>query len=239
MLLSIVGLIATTLAGGFVPLFAGRSHRVLHRFVAFATGLFLGIVFLHLLPEALAREPGGLAAPWPGALVLTGVIALYVVQHLLLPGSSSSDPHIALGWSSFVGLSVHAFASGLGLAAVQGDPDVARVLFLSIVAHKAAEGFSLATVFRLSNQTTTRILSLVGAFALVTPAGLVLGTELLEQMTSTGAQAFTALAAGTFLYVSLGDLLPEVFHGREDRAGRLALLALGIVASALLHATGA
>ncbi len=232
-------LIATTLIGGLVPLFVGKSHRIQHGFVAIATGLFLGIVFLHLLPEALVPASGGLPTPWPGALVLTGVLALYVVENLVLPGDARNDSHVALGWSSFVGLSVHAFASGLGLAAVRHDPDVAGVLFLSIVAHKAAEGFSLSAVFRLSDQGTRRIVMLVALFALATPAGLVLGVKLLEFLTSTGAQAVTALAAGTFLYVSLGDLLPEVFHGREDRALRLALLVIGILASTALHTFGA
>ena len=38
----------------------------------------------------------------------------------------------------------------------------------------------------------------------------------------------TALAAGTFLYVCLCELLVEVFHHREDTLKRVALLALGI-----------
>ena len=44
-----------------------------------------------------------------------------------------------------------------------------------------------------------------------------------------------ALAAGPFLFVSLCELLPEVFHHREDSAIKVALLLGGIGAVLALH----
>jgi zinc transporter ZupT len=37
-----------------------------------------------------------------------------------------------------------------------------------------------------------------------------------------------ALAAGTFLYVCLCELLPEVFHHREDGVLKIAFLSAGV-----------
>jgi zinc transporter ZupT len=45
-----------------------------------------------------------------------------------------------------------------------------------------------------------------------------------------------ALAAGTFLYVCLTELLPEVFHHREDILAKIVLLALGIAAMGVIAA---
>lgn len=231
---AVLGLVGTALLGGAVPLIARRSHRLLHLFVALATGVFLGIVFLHLLPHALDGHDDGLHAPWPGVLVLAGVLALFVVQTLLLPGGASQDPHVASGWSSFVGLSVHAFAEGVALAATHGGPAF-DALLLSVMVHKVAEGFSLATVLALGGRSPGRGLLLVGLFALVTPVGLVLGDVLVGELSRSAAHAFTAIATGTVLFVTLNHLLPEVFHGREDRVRRLALLVVGIVVALTAH----
>ena len=58
MTLRLLALIGTTLLGGAIPLWLGSSHKLLHRFVALTTGLFLGIVFMHLLPDALGAGHG-------------------------------------------------------------------------------------------------------------------------------------------------------------------------------------
>src|SRR5690349_5618847 len=47
-----------TFAGGCLPLVREWSHRQLHAVLALATGVFLGAVFLHMLPEISANESG-------------------------------------------------------------------------------------------------------------------------------------------------------------------------------------
>ena len=157
------------------------------------------------------------------------VVGLYLLEKLVLGARASADPHVAVGWGSFFGLSVHAFTTGLALAAVAEHSDLGRSVFLSIVAHKLAEGFSLTTVLLLGGLGRRRILWAVGAFALVTPAGLLLGQKILG--TGSGVPIVTALATGTFLFVAVCDLLPESFHERRDTAAKLALLVAGILAS--------
>ena len=81
-----------------------------------------------------------------------------------------------------------------------------------------------------------RTLAIVVGFALVTPAGLAIGSWLLTDLSAAGGQIFAAIAAGTFLYVALFDLVPEVFHERRDVATKIALLVVGVAASVLLRA---
>ena len=64
-----------------------------------------------------------------------------------------------------------------------------------------------------------------------TPAGLLLGSWLALGAGSLLAPVLTGLACGTFLYVAVGDLLPEVFHGGGRLSGVVGLL-LGIGAAA-------
>jgi zinc transporter ZupT len=143
--------------------------------------------------------------------------------------------HATVGWTVLFGLSVHAFTAGLGLAATLSRPDLAASVFISIISHKGVEGFSLTTVFMLAGFGRRKILALIGAFALVTPAGVLLGSLLRQHLDNFGVEIMMALAAGTFLFVALGDLLPEVFHRRIDAAYKVLLLLAGIAVSFLIH----
>ncbi len=230
---------AATFLGGFVPLFFRRTERVFHVVVAFATGLFLGIVFFHLLPGVWSpRGNDGLGPFWRGAFVLGGLLSPFLVENLLLAGRHGSRAHHTLGWGSFFGLSLHALANGLGWAATSLAPGIdPRAVLLSLVSHKLPEGFSLATVLLLFGETSRRkTLVLLFLFACVTPMGFFFGRTFFERVDPIAIQALVAIAAGTFLFVALCDLLPEVFHEREDALGKVLLLAAGIGASLLVEA---
>ena len=71
---------------------------------------------------------------------------------------------------------------------------------------------------------------LLAVFALLTPLGVWGGSFLFPSIGEDGIAVAVALAAGTFLYVCLTELLPEVFHHREDILAKIVLLALGIAA---------
>ena len=235
-------IIAVGLLGGMLPLLVRRSDRLLHLFIAFATGLFLSAVFLHLLPEvarmaaSVPSEHGeGEADHTLWLFVLLGVVGLFLLENLVLAKGGPGSRHLTVGWASLFGLCVHAFTAGLGLAAAHVKPELAEPVFLSIVSHKMAETFSLAAVFMLAGARGSKILVLVLLFSLVTPAGAIVGGELVHVLSSRGLHILTALAAGTFLFVALCDLLPEVFHHREDLWSRIGFLAAGIALSVVLH----
>lgn len=233
-----LAVLAVTFLGGALTILFRRSERVFHVLVAFAAGLFLGIVFFDLLPEAWDRAPGaGPASLWRGAFVLTGVLAPFLVENMLLPGRQGAEAHRTLGWGSFFGLSVHALANGMGWAAssLDGDASLEKAVFVSLLSHKVPEGFSLATVLLLGGGSRARALSLLALFSCITPAGLFLGRTFFGDVGPDGIQALVALASGTFLYVALCDLLPEIFHERVDAAKKLALLAAGVAASLLVE----
>jgi zinc transporter ZupT len=247
--LAVGGIIfALSLAAGLLALGIGLSERWLHRVVAAACGLFLGITFLHLLPELSARAsaPDGSSLKLWGS-VLAGLLAVFVADVLLRAreGEQGDHPggdhpahhggHRVVGIATFVGLSVHTFAGAVGIG-VGFDIAALREAFVAAtLSHKAAEAFSLASVLRLAELKRRSIVLLLIAYSLVTPVGIAAGRLFAHGFHWMPGPA-EGLAAGTFLYVAVGELLPEVFHGRADRGMKVLLVLLGIAASTALLA---
>ena len=234
-------LLVASLVGMLPPLVRRWSDRGLHNFVAASAGIFLGTVFLHLLPELAGGEVHGHAhahahgevdsqLPWAAALV--GFLGLFLIEKVWLRGRQlGGDGHTLVWVATYVGLSVHAFTAGLGLAALMDHPELS-VAVVAILWHKLTESFSLSSVMRLAGAPARRHLAMLGFFALITPAGLLLGAQLAE-LDATANAALTGLAAGTFLYVAVCDLLPEVFHDTGSRTPRVVALVVGVVASGI------
>jgi hypothetical protein len=213
--------------GGGLPLFVRSSETALHRLLSLAAGFFLGLVFLDLLPHV---DFSGTNGPALWQWVLAGLLAVLVLDL----GIFGKQSHAAVGWTTLIGLTVHAFSMGLGLGMLTTAP-VALGWGLSI--HKLGETFSLASALRFTIKDRRVVLGLIVGFSCVTPAGLLAGDALRETVTPHVAAVCTAIAAGSFLYVAVGDLLPEVFHNAEDRLPKLGML-LGGVAFAWLASEG-
>jgi zinc and cadmium transporter len=139
----------------------------------------------------------------------------------------AAAPAVA-GWMAVIGLTIHTFINGVGLAAaVLLDvskpglilPGVA--IFLAIVLHKPADALAISTVLSRKG-VSRRIIALVQfGFALMVPAGVIafalaerhLNGDLQKQLMG----AALAFSAGTFFFIALCDLLPEVQFHRHDR----------------------
>ena len=80
--------------------------------------------------------------------------------------------------------------------------------------------------------------ALIGLNAAMTPLGIMLGSifsTLLKGKAAYGVEAiFDGLAAGTFLYIAILDIMVEVFHKSEDRWVNFFLMALGFALMAII-----
>jgi zinc and cadmium transporter len=228
-------LVLLALAGtaGGMPLVRSWSHRGLHVLASVAAGLLLGTVFLHLLPElsgSLPDEGPGSRAPW--VVGLAGFLALFFVEKVWLE-RRNGDSHRVVWYACYTGLSLHAAVAGLALALVFDHGSATWPILIAILLHKIGESFSLATVMRLAGLQIGRLVVFLLLFALITPAGMLVGRNLLTP--EAGHDLIVeGFACGTFLYVAACDLLPEVFHGEGARWQQ----GLGVVAGVAAVAIG-
>ncbi len=263
MIVQCLAILGVGLAGGLLPLLTRWSYRGLHVALAVSTGVFLGAVFLHMLPELggghehFGNERGHDEGASPLLLwgsVLVGVLAVYLFETLVFRAQEQDqghdshaghdhshgqeqgalNHHRSVGWATLLGLTIHAATTGFGLAAASAE-GIAQPVFIAILGHKAFEAFSLTSVFLLGGFPRRRVLLLIILFSLVTPLGGMLGDAVMHELSGTVLDVVLALAAGTFLYVCLCELLPEVFHHREDGVRKILLLLGGILAMGALH----
>jgi zinc transporter ZupT len=170
---------------------------------ALAAGVFLGAGLLHMLHDAHHHfEELGYHYPWAfllaGAMFLILLLLEHVGQELNENRGSNNLIFVLL---SVVMLSFHSLFEGIALG-LRNDLSVIIIVFIAIIAHHWASAYSLAIQIRKSNLSnyTNWVLFLI--FAIMTPVGVIAGNFLTTDIShNILVPVFTALAAGTFLYI--------------------------------------
>ncbi len=164
---------------------------------SFAAGIFLGAGLLHMLPDA-AREFFQAGYDYPIAYLIAsgGFLLLLFLEHL----NHAIKTHIAL--LTLLMLSIHSLLEGAAVG-LSKDLLTSFMIFLAIIAHKSAASFALA--INLNRSTLPKIIAWSGFifFVLMTPLGIFAGEWVITttQVSALLTPIFTALAAGTFLYI--------------------------------------
>lgn len=228
-----------TLLGGLIPLVRKWSYENLHIFLSFGAGIFLGVVFLHLLPESFSDHTS-LDKGKVALTVLIGYLLLFFIKRILFMKDNAGDlhSHKIVSITAFIGISVHSLIEGFGLAVGTHQAELGSMIFISIIAHKTTAAFALASLFILSKFSTRRISVYILLFSLMTPLGALMFGPLFSDLSPELFEYLTALTAGTFLYVATGDLLPEVFHTMDNRWLKLVLLVIGVAVISVLGQLG-
>jgi zinc and cadmium transporter len=183
-------------------------------------------------------------------------------EHDHEPGCEHDHEHRAAptvaGWMAVLGLTIHTFMNGVGLAgAVQFDAEKGSAgywllpglaLFLAIALHKPADALAISTVLSRKGVSRGKLTLVQLGFAAMVPLGaaaFLLTSEWMEKNHETQDQlnqltgAALAFSAGTFLFIALSDLLPEVQFHRHDRIPlSLALLAGVVLMGAIAYLEG-
>lgn len=258
-LVLLVAVLAAGALGGAIPLrraSGGAASRGLAWGNAFAAGVFLGVGFLHMLPDAAESwERLGFDYPLGPGLAALAILGMLLIEHVLPPdeahhalhapsaerfGATAADPHAASTATAYAilgALGVHSLLAGLALGA-QRELAGALVIFAAIVAHKTVEGFALGVGLARSALPRKRAWTLLWLFSLATPVGILIGSladwSLDGRLRAMAEASFLALAAGTFAYVATLDILREEFHASSDRAAKWLWVALGTASMALL-----
>lgn len=214
--------------------------------VAFSTGCLLAAALLHMLPEAIEGQAD---VHRLFALLLAALLGFFLLEKFEVLRHShhhEGDDHRhdhgydrrqagRGGWPILVGDAIHNFADGIVIAAAFiADPKLGVVAAASIIAHEIPSeigdfmvllnaGFSRARAYLFN--LLSSLSSLIGALA---------GYVLLDRTQALVPYALV-VAAGSFVYIALSDLVPQLHREGRARESVLQIVLIG-VGVAVIHA---
>jgi len=233
------------------------THTRTQMVLSMVSGLMLGVALLHLIPHSFAAASGAIDVVMAWTLVglifmLLMLRLLHFHQHDFGEAAdhceiASVDAHHhahahdhahppertigALGL--LLGLCVHTVVDGVALGAVVLTdavmPMAGAGVFMAILLHKPLDALSIETVMTTGGWSSAARGWAAVCFALLCPAaalGFYLGVAPL--LSSAWLPAVLAFAAGAFICIALGDLLPEVQFHSHDRIRLTVLFLLGV-----------
>lgn len=222
-----------TIVSGLVALFRSWGEELLHAFIALGAGLFLGAVFLHLLPEAMSNGYEERVGVW----VLAGFLLVLFAERIVAARFGAEHSHVVVSLSALVGLSFHSILDGLSLVAA-GPLSLVSAVGISMIYHKLIDSFALGSLLALGSFKPRSRRLIVVLFAALTPFTLLFASTFLSHLPEIATKSMQALAAGTFLYIGTCQLLPEAFHTRQNRLRNLLILVAGMGIVWMLHQLG-
>jgi zinc and cadmium transporter len=217
---------AAGLIGGVIP--DAWLTRRKTGLIAFAAGALLAAALLDILPEAIHAR--GLQALWwaLGSFVVGAVFE----WSLSARGTTGPASPITLLASD----ALHNIGDGIAIAAafLVAVP-LGVVTSLAVIVHEVPEELGDYALLRAAGMPKKRALIALGLVQLTAALG-AFGTLVAATQTASLAGIALSISAGTFLFIALVDLLPEVLRsavrGRARAEAMIGFL-LGVAAIAL------
>ncbi|XP_067388301.1 zinc transporter ZIP2 [Emydura macquarii macquarii] len=152
------------------------------------------------------------------------------------PGPGGPSPGSFRALVLFVSLSLHSVFEGLAVGVQQGEAGALQ-LCLAVLAHKGVIAFSLGLQLVQGGTPPRWRLLYLGLFALMSPAGMAMGIGLSLSGGAAGGLAMALLegvAAGTFLYITFLEILPQELSSPEPPLAKFSFVALGFALMAVI-----
>lgn len=242
----LANLIATVVSLGLAALLSFRLlGSLVDRMVPVSAGLLLATAITHLLPEAFHSEADPHALGWA---ILGGILGFFLLEKLALIHHThhhEGDPHHHHhghdaheagrgGVPILVGDAFHNFADGVVIAgAFLVDIKLGIAATVAVMAHEIPHEVGDFMILLNAGFTRRRAFAFNLLSGLSAVVGGVIGYFVLESMQTLLPFAL-AIAAASFIYIALSDLLPEMMR-RSSLAKSLpevGLVLLGVAIAA-------
>ncbi len=253
LILVLIGVLITGYVGGLIPLHYGWERRYFGLIMGAIAGIFIGLIFFHLLPEAIE-----FVGNWTWALFIVGFIALVVIENILcaghihestdkghssfkswfIPHTTKEDPdhfeHASV--STNIGIALHNITDGVILASVFviGNLNLATSIFLiAFLFHEIPFTFSASTIMKLSGYKARKIKKIIIILIIFIPLSTFVTLGLLSNTSINFIGHIMALAAGMLFGILYYDVIPEAFREKQDFMNVLLFFFIGIALLAM------
>ena len=222
-----------TMIGGWIPTIKLWSQETFRLVISFCAGILLGAVFFHVLPEistVLGRQLG--------YSVMFGFLLIFVLEKFIMvhPCEEGECDYHKIGVAAYIGIGFHSILDGIAIGAGT-MMNLSFIIILAVTLHKFPAALALSSLLVKGKEySKKKILLSMFIFALATPVGALVAVFIFQGVDDYIVATALGISAGTFLFISIGDLLPTVYEEHEKGYKNLVSLCLGTLAMILPHA---
>ena len=247
------GVLSVLGAAVFLLLPEGMRTRLLSPLVSFAIGAMLGATFLGLLPEAL-EAPGIAESHAVTLVVLLGLLVFFLLEKLVIwrhchvdecEVHGSDHHHVeqaqrkASGYLILIGDGIHNMVDGVLIAAAfLTDIRLGIITSIAVIGHEIPQEIGDFAILLHSGYSRGRALW----YNLLSSLTSIIGGIVAYLSLSHAQQVVPyvlAVAASSFIYIAVADLIPGL-HKRTELSAtvqQIALIALGVAVIFLTNST--
>jgi zinc and cadmium transporter len=237
------GILSALAASVFLLMSAPRRAAWLPHLISFATGALLGAALLKLLPNAI--QAAGLSnVHLVGFALVAGIFAFFVLEKFVIwrhchqhdcephvPHHDHQDPRDrASGILILTGDAIHNALDGVLIAAAfMLDVGLGILTSIAVIAHEIPQEVGDVAILLNSGMSRARAFALNLLTSLTSIVGGLVAFFALEPA-QQAVPYVLAVAAASFLYVAVADLIPGLHRRVEVRASvhQMVLIAVGI-----------
>lgn len=234
--LSLVGGLGGLLVASGVLLFKDTARtKLIPWLVSYAVGALLGVSMLRLLPTALETLPSTRVF----STLLVGILLFFVLEKLVLwrhCHTHDCEVHESSVFPVLIGDAFHNFVDGAVVAAaVVTSVPLGITTAIAVAAHEIPQEVGDFAILLHAGYSRSRALLLNLLSSLASAAGAVAAIVAFDTLPPL-LPYFLALAAASFLYVAMADLIPGLHRGRTDASSmrQILLIAAGVATMLLL-----
>jgi zinc and cadmium transporter len=260
------GVLSIFAAAAFLLLPERLRARLLSPMVSFAIGALLGAAFLAILPHAF--ESPGIDPHTITLTVLCGILVFFLLEKMVIwrhchiddcdvhgsvavPGAGGTEsrglpvPDMeevrrkATGNLILIGDGIHNMVDGVLIAAAfLTDIHLGIVTSMAVIAHEIPQELGDFAILLHSGYSRSRALMYNVLTSLTTVIGGVMAYFSLS-LANQLVPYVLAIAASSFIYISVADLIPGLHKRPEFSATvqQIVLIASGIAVISIMHAT--
>lgn len=211
-------------------------HRLLPLLLSYATGTLLGTAFIGLLPESLEQAPPMVVS----ITILVGILLFFLLEKFFISHHCQTEfceVHGRAGPLILIGDSLHNFVDGFVIAAafLTSFP-LGVATSLAVFVHEIPQEVGDFAILLDTGYSTRRAFLYNLLSALASLPGAIIAYAYLETV-QVAVPYVLALAAASFMYIAMADLLPNLHRYAPLAATRrqLLLMSAGIGTIAIFH----
>ena len=221
-----------SMIGGWIPTIKMWSQETFRLVISFCAGILLGAVFFHVLPEISPVLGSQL-----GYSIMFGFLLIFVLEKFIMvhPCEEGECNYHKVGLAAYVGIGLHSILDGIAIGAGT-MMNLSVVIILAVTIHKFPAALALSSLLVKGGEySKKKILWSMFIFSLATPVGALFAVFIFQGLDDYTVATALGISAGTFLYISIGDLLPTVYEEHEKGYKNLVSLCLGTLVMILSH----